>query len=167
LLAVGGAAVYAQQWSVTERDRFVNARADLALARSTRAIALRKRASPPSAAQLAAIDGWSTHARSIWLARLEVEQRLETAASVAHLPAPEVRVAQALEYGSDTPLLKAEVSGPYVAGAWLAFMRTLAANGPSFVVDKLDVSDAEAAQFALVLLFPVALDQPPPAEPQS
>lgn len=167
LLAVGAAAVYAQQWSATERDRFVGAQADLALARSDRAIALQKRASPPSAAQLAAADAWSTHARSIWLARLEIEQRLDTAAIVARLPAPEVRVAQALEDGSDTPLLKAEVSGPYLAGPWLAFLRALAANGPSFVVDKLDVSDAEAAQFALVLLFPVTLAQPPPAGPQS
>ncbi len=172
LLAVGAAAVYAQQWSASARDRFVNAQADLALARSSRAIALQKLAAgqgagAAGAAQLAAIDGWSTHARSFWLARLQIEQRLETAAAAAHLPAPEVRVAQALEDGSDTPLLKAEVSGPYEPGPWLAFMRALAADGPSFVVDKLDVSDAEASQFALVLLFPVTLDEPPPPEPQS
>ena len=163
LLAVGGAAVYAQGWSAAARDRYVNAQADLTLARSNRAIALQKGAGTGDDAQLAAIDGWSTHARSFWLARLAIEQRLETAAAAAHLRAPEVRVAQALEDGSDTPLLKAEVSGPYVAGPWLAFMRALAADGPSFVVDKLDVSDANAAQFALVLLFPVTLDEPPPA----
>ena len=162
LLAVGAAAVYAQQWNAAARDRFVNAQADLALARGNRAIALQRRAAAPDTAGLAAIDGWSTHARSFWLARLQIEQRLETAAAAAHLPAPEVRVAQALEDGSDTPLLKAEVSGPYLAGPWLAFMRALAADGPSLVVDKLDVSDADAAQFALVLLFPVQLDQPPP-----
>jgi hypothetical protein len=165
LLAVGAAAVYAQQWSAAQRDRFVTAQADLALARGNRAIALQKGAGPPSTAELAAIEGWSTHAHSFWLARLVIEQRLETAAAAAHLPAPEVRVAQALEDGSDMPLLKAEVSGPYLAGPWIAFMRELAADGPSFVVDKLDVSDAEAAQFALVLLFPVSLDEPPPAEP--
>jgi len=38
LLAVGGAAVYAQQWSATERDRYVNAESDLALARGARAL---------------------------------------------------------------------------------------------------------------------------------
>jgi hypothetical protein len=169
LLAVGAAAVYAQQWSAAERDRFVNAQADLALARSNRAIAMQRGAQSVGAggaAQLATIAAWSTHARSFWLARLEIEQRLGAAATAAHLPAPEIRIAQALEDGSDTPLLKAEVSGPYLAGPWLAFMRALAAGGPAFVVDKLDVSDADAAQFALVLLFPVALDEPPPAEPQ-
>lgn len=165
LLAVGGAAVYAQGWSAAARDRYVNAQADLTLARGNRAIALQKGVGTTDVSQLAAIDGWSTHARSFWLARLQIEQRLETAAAAAHLPAPEVRVAQALEDGSDTPLLKAEVTGPYVAGPWLAFMRSLTADGPSFVVDKLDVSDAEAAQFALVLLFPVTLDEPPPAAP--
>ena len=165
LIAAGAAAVYAQQWSAAERDRYVNAEADLSLARSNRAIALQKGAGSPSAAQLAAIDAWSTHARSFWLARLQIEQRLEAAATTAHLPSPEIRIAQALEDGSDTPLLKAEVSGPYVAGPWLAFMRALAADGPSFVLDKLDVSDAETAQFALVLLFPVTLDEPPAAAP--
>ncbi len=165
LLAVGAAAVYAQSWSAAERDRVASAEADLTLARSNRAIALQKGSSfAPDAAQLAAIQGWSTHARSFWMARLAIEQRLEAAATAAHLPAPEIRLAQALEDGSDTPLLKAEVSGPYVAGPWLAFMRSLGADGPSFVVDKLDVSDANAAQFALVLLFPVTLDEPPPAD---
>jgi hypothetical protein len=166
LLAVGAAAVYAQSWSAGERDRFVNAQADLALAKSNSLIARQKGVGGASdAAQLAAIDGWSTHARSFWLARLQIEQRLEAAAAAAHLPAPEIRIAQALEDGSDTPLLRAEVSGPYEAGPWLGFMRALAADGPSFVVDKLDVSDANAAQFALVLLFPVTLDEAPPAEP--
>jgi hypothetical protein len=166
LLALGAAAVYAQSWSAAQRDRVANAEADLTLARSNHAIALQKGTSDaPAAAQLAAITGWSTHARSFWMARLAIEQRLDAAAVAAHLPAPEIRIAQALEDGSDTPLLKAEVSGPYVAGPWLAFMRTLGAQGPSFVVDKLDVSDANTAQFALVLLFPVTLDEPPPAEP--
>jgi hypothetical protein len=166
LLAVGAAAVYAQGWSAAQRDRYVNAQADLTLARGNHAIAVQKAVADPSgAAPLAAIDGWSTHARSFWMARLAIEQRLEAAASAAHLPTPEIRIAQALEDSSDTPLLKAEVSGPYVAGAWIAFMRALAADGPSFVVDKLDVSDANTSQFALVLLFPVTLDTPPPAEP--
>jgi hypothetical protein len=166
LLALGAAAVYAQSWSAAQRDRVANAEADLTLARSNHAIALQKGTSDaPAAAQLAAIADWSTHARSFWMARLAIEQRLDAAAVAAHLPAPEIRIAQALEDGSDTPLLKAEVSGPYVAGPWLAFMRTLGAQGPSFVVDKLDVSDANTAQFALVLLFPVTLDEPPPAEP--
>jgi hypothetical protein len=163
LLAVGGAAVYAQQWSATQRDRYVNAEADLALARGNRALALQRGAGGADGSQLAAIEGWSTHAKSFWLARLQIEQRLGAAAAAAHLPSPEIRIAQALEDGAETPLLKAEVTGPYVRGPWLAFMRALAADGPAFVVDKLDVSDAEAAQFSLVLLFPVSLDEAAPA----
>ena len=90
------------------------------------------------------------------------------AAIAAHLPSPEIKVAEGLETGSDAPLLKAEVTGPYLPGPWLAFMRGLAGAGPAFVVDKLDVSDANTAQFDLTLLVPVTLDQPPappPAEP--
>jgi len=165
LLAAGAAAVYAQEWSSAQRDRYIGADADLALARSNRALALQHAAGTPDAARQAAIDGWSTHARNVWLARLQIEQRLESAAADAHLPSPEIRIAQALEDGSDTPLLKAEVTGPYVSGPWLAFMRGLAAGAPAFVVDKLDVSDAETAQFTLVLLFPVKLDESPPAVP--
>jgi hypothetical protein len=167
LLAVGGGAVYAQQWSATQRDRYVNAEADLALARSNRTLALQRGAGSVDAARLAAIDAWSTHAKSFWLARLQIEQRLGAAAAAAHLPSPEIRIAQALEEGSDAPLLKAEVSGPYVRGPWLAFMRALAVDGPAFVVDKLDVSDADNAQFALVLLFPVSLDGGATALPAS
>lgn len=165
LLALGAAAVYAQGWSSAVRDRFVNAQSDLALARSQHVIALQQSQASPAPAALGALEGWSTHARDIWLARLEIEQRLEAAAVAAHLPAPDVRIAQALEDGSDLPLLKAEVTGPYVAGPWLAFMRALG-DGPAFVVDKLSVGDANAAQFDLVLLFPVALDEPPPAAPE-
>jgi hypothetical protein len=60
-------------------------------------------------------------------------------------------------------LLKAEVSGPYLPTPWLAFMRGLAAEGPAMVVDKVDVSDASAAQFTVTLLVPVKLDQAPAA----
>jgi hypothetical protein len=112
-------------------------------------------------AQLGVAEAWTTHARDLWLARLAIEQRLSAAALAAHLPAPEIKVAEALESNSDIPLLKAEVSGPYLPGPWLAFMRAIAGDGPAFVVDKLDVSDAATAQFSLTLLVPVQLDQAP------
>ena len=46
-------------------------------------------------------------------------------------------------------------------------MRALSASGLAFVVDKLDVSDAETSQYSLTLLVPVSLDTSPPspAEP--
>jgi hypothetical protein len=168
LLAVGGGAYYAQDWAQGERDRFATDQADLAAARASRVAASRQSARP-DLAQLGQIDAWSTHGRTFWLARLEIEQRLEAAAAAAHLPSPEIRLAQAPEAGGDLTMVKAEVIGPYLQGPWLAFMRALAASGPAFVVDKLDVSDADTSQFSLSLLFPVKLDtpMPPPAEPGS
>jgi hypothetical protein len=162
LLATG--AYYAMQWSAGERDRYVAAQADLALAEQTRAAAARQGgAASADLAQLAAAEAWSTHARDLWLARLAIEQRLSAAALAARLPSPQIKVAEALESDSDVPLLKAEVSGPYLPTPWLAFMRALAADGPAVVVDKIDVSDASSAQFTVTLLVPVKLDQAPAA----
>jgi hypothetical protein len=168
LVALVVAAVYAFQWSAGERDRYVAAQADLTLAQQSRAAMRRQGADEGARAQLVAAQGWSTHAHDLWLARLAIEQRLSAAALAAHLPSPEIKVAEGLETGSDAPLLKAEVTGPYLPAPWLAFMRGVAGSGPAFVVDKLDVSDANSAQFDLTLLVPVNLDQPPappPAEP--
>ena len=162
-LALVTSAYYAMQWSAAERDRYVAAQADLALAQQTRAAAATQAAGGADVAQLSAAEAWSTHARDLWLARLAIEQRLSAAALAAHLPSPQIKVAEALESNSDIPLLKAEVSGPYAPGAWLAFMRAIASDGPAFVIDKLDVSDATTAQFSLTLLVPVQLDQAPPS----
>ena len=161
-LALATGAHYAMQWNAAERDRYVAAQADLALAQQTRAVtASQQRGGGVALAQLAAAGAWTTHARDLWFARLAIEQRLSAAAVAAHLPGAEIRVAEALESGGDIPLLKAEVSGPYLPGPWLAFMRGIAAQGPAVVVDKLDVSDAQTAQFNLTLLVPVMLDQAP------
>ncbi|HEY1752294.1 MAG TPA: hypothetical protein VGG29_13625 [Caulobacteraceae bacterium] len=162
LLAVGAVAYYAQGWAQGQRDRFATAQADLAAARASRVAAVRLGAARPAPAQLGEVDAWSTHGRSFWLARLQIEQRLEAAAAAARLPSPEIRLAEAPEAGGALMLVKAEVVGPYMQGPWLAFMRALAAPGPAFVVDKLDVSDADTAQFSLSLLFPVKLDAPAP-----
>lgn len=163
LAALATAAFYALQWSAGERERLASAQAELTLARQTRAIAAQRQAISVSAADLAAPQAWSLHARNLWLARLKIEQALSAAATSARLPTPQIEVAEALEDDSAAPLLKAEVSGPYVAGPWAAFLRALAGDGLVFVVDKLDVSDATASQYSLTLLAPVALDQPPAA----
>ncbi|HEY2708127.1 MAG TPA: hypothetical protein VGI95_08735 [Caulobacteraceae bacterium] len=169
LVAIGVAAFYAFQWSSSARDRFVAAQVDVALARQSAAAVRRHGADDGSQAQLQLAQGWSTHARTLWLARLAIEQRLSAAALAAHLPSPQIKVAEGLETGTSIPELKAEVSGPYLPGPWLDFMRGIAGSGPAFVVDKLDVSDAGAAQYDLTLLVPVSLDEPPPAaaEPSS
>ncbi|HLY79546.1 MAG TPA: hypothetical protein VKQ70_09245 [Caulobacteraceae bacterium] len=161
LLALLTAAFYAMQWSSGERDRYVAAQADVALAQQTRAAAARQGSADADLTQLGAAEAWTTHAHDLWLARLAIEQRLSAAALASHLPAPEIKVAEALESNSDIPLLKAEISGPYLPGPWLAFMRAIAGDGPAFVIDKLDVSDATTAQFSLTLLVPVQLDQAP------
>jgi hypothetical protein len=162
LLAAG--AYYAMQWSAGERDRYVAAQADLALAQQTRAAATQQGgAASTDQAQLATAESWSTHARDLWLARLAIEQRLSAAAVAARLPTPQIKVAEVLESDSDIPLLKAEVSGPYLPTPWLGFMRGLAAEGPAVVVDKIDVSDAAMSQFTVTLLVPVKLDQAPAA----
>jgi hypothetical protein len=163
LVALATAAFYALQWSSGERDRLAGAQADLTLARQTRAIAAQRGQSAVSRADLAAAQAWSVHARNLWLARLSIEQALSAAATTARLPSPQIKIAQALEDGSATPLLKAEVSGPYTPGAWAAFMRALAGGGLVFVIDKLDVSDAETSQYSLALLVPVSLDEAPVA----
>ena len=165
LVALVVAAVYAFQWSAASRDRYVAAAADLTLAQQHRAALSRQGADDGAAAQVRAAAGWTTHAHDLWLARLAIEQRLSAAALAAKLPSPDIKVAEALETGSDAPLLKAEVTGPYLPGPWLAFMRNLASGGPAFVVDKLDVSQGGASQFDLTLLVPVTLDAPPPAPP--
>jgi hypothetical protein len=163
LVALATAAFYAFEWSSTERDRYAAAQADLSLARQTRAIAAQRAGSAVSGADLAAAQAWTLHARNLWLARLKIEQALSTAAVSAHLTSPQIKIAEALEDGSAAPLLKAEISGPYTPGAWSAFMRALTASGLVFVIDKLDVSDAEASQFSLTLLLPVSLDESPAA----
>ena len=162
MLALVTGAFYAMQWSASERDRYVAAQADLALAQQTHASAAHRDTGSADLAQLAAAEAWSTHARDLWLARLAIEQRLEKAAVAARLPSPEIKVAEGLETGSDVPLLKAEVSGPYLPGPWLAFMRGAAADGPALVIDKLDVGQAGATQFSVTFLAPVKLDRPPP-----
>jgi hypothetical protein len=167
MLALVTGAYYAMQWSAGERDRYVAAQADLGLAQQARAAAARQGgAASADLAELATAEAWSTHARDLWLARLAIEQRLSAAAVAARLPSPQIKIAEGLETDSDVPLLKAEVSGPYLPGPWLAFMRALAGEGPAVVIDKIDVSDAATSQFTVTLLVPVKLDQAP-AEPGS
>jgi hypothetical protein len=163
LTALTTAAFYTLRWSSGERDRVAAAQADLALARQSRAIATQRGGARDNVAGLASAAAWSLHARNLWLARLKIEEALSAAATAARLPSPQLKVAEALEDGSAAPVLKAEVSGPYVSRAWIDFMRALAASGLVFVVEKLDVSDVQASQYSVTLLVPVMLDEPPPA----
>jgi hypothetical protein len=163
LVALAGAAFVAQQWSGAQRDRYAAAQADLMLARQARVAASRGGLDDFDLAQLRSLSSWSVHAPDIWLARIRIEQRLVVAAADARLPSPEIKLAEALETGGPVPLLKAEISGPYVGAPVLRFLNTLALDQPAFVVDKFDASDADTAQYKLTLLFPVAFDSARPA----
>jgi hypothetical protein len=167
LAALVTAAVFALQWSQGQRDRLAAAQADLMLARQSRALAARASLDDFDLAQLRAQSSWSTHGETIWLVRLKIEQRLNAAAVSAGLPAPTISIGEGLEEGAGTPLLRAEITGPYVSAAWVRFLDQLASGAPAFVVGKLDVSSAETAQYRLVLLFPVVIDRPGPAPAES
>ena len=152
-------AFYALQWSDGQRERLTAAQADLILAHETRISAQHSGLSDADRAQLHALSDWSVHGETLWLARLKIEQQLHAAAVESGLPAPDISVGEALEDNIATPLLRAEISGPYVRASWLRYLDRLASLPSAFVIRKLDVSDAETAQFRLALLFPVVIDQ--------
>jgi len=157
LLALAAAAFTAASWSADQRDRYAAAQADLMLARQMR-LASRGGAEAPARAQLAILSGWTTPARNIWMARIALEQALTAAADRAGLPDPEIRVAEGLEGDAALPMVKVEVSGPYVAGPFTAFLSTLAQDRRVFVVDRLRIDDVDTARYRLELLFPVAIE---------
>jgi len=166
MTALAVLASLALQWSDGQRERLSAAQADLMLAHETRAQARQSGLSDADRAQLGALSSWSVHGETIWLARLKIEQQLHAAAVEAGLPTPAISVGEGLEDNIATPLLRAEITGPYVRASWLRYLDRLASMPAALVIRKLDVSDAETAQFRLVLLFPVTLDQTPaqPAE---
>jgi len=157
LLALATAAFTAASWSADQRDRYAAAQADLMLARQTR-LALRGGSEAPAQARLAIMSGWTTPARNIWMARIALEQALTAAADRAGLPDPEIRVAEGLEGDAALPMVKVEVSGPYVAGPFTAFLSALAQDRRAFVVDRLRIDDVDTARYRLELLFPVAIE---------
>jgi hypothetical protein len=162
------AAFYALQWSDGQRERLTAAQADLMLAHETRAQAQRSGLSDADRTQLRFVSDWSVHGETIWLARLKIEQQLHATAVEAGLPSPDINVGEGLEDNVATPLLRAEITGPYVRASWLRYLERLAALPSVFVIRKLDVSDADTAQYRLVLLFPVAIgpEQGQPAGPE-
>ena len=159
LVFLAGAVFLAQQWSGTQRDRYATAQADLLLARQARVAASRGGLDDFDLAQLRSLSGWEVHGPNVWLARIRIEQQLVAAATAAHLPSPEIKLAEAADTGP-VPTLKAEISGPYVGAPVLAFLHILAAGQAAFVVDKFDASDAATAEYRLTLLCPIAIDGP-------
>ena len=156
LLALAVAAFSALGWSQEQRDRYAAAQADLILARQVRQAA-RGGLDTVQRAQLATVTDWTTRDRNIWLARIQLEQAIANAAAQAGAPDPEIRVAEGLEGDPTLPLVRVEVTGPYVAGSFAAFLRNLAADRHTLVVDRLEIGDASTAQYRLSLLFPVEI----------
>lgn len=154
LLALAVAAFSALGWSQDQRERYAAAQADLMLARQLRHTA-RGGLDRAQRVQLAAASDWSTRDRNIWLARIRLEQAVAEAAAQAGTPDPEIQVAEDLEGDPALPLVRAEVSGPYVAASFAGLLRNLADSPHAVVVQRLEIGDTEAARYRLSLLFPV------------
>ncbi len=158
LTALAVVDVKAFQWAGAQRDRYQVAQADLALARQRRAAQDRDQLDAFDRAQLAALSGWSEHGRNLWLVRVRIEQRIVAAAQAAGLANIQVRLAEAPEGDAATPLLRAEVTGPYVSGPVVAFLKRLASDPKTFALDEMEVNTADAPEFKLALLFPIQID---------
>lgn len=154
LLALAVAAFSALGWSQDQRERYAAAQADLMLARQLRHTA-RGGLDRAQRVQLASVSDWSTRDRNIWLARIRLEQAVAEAAAQAGAPDPEIQVAEDLEGDPALPLVRAEVSGPYVAASFAALLRNLADDPHAMVVQRLEIGDTDAARYRLSLLFPV------------
>ncbi len=154
LLALATAAFTAFGWSQDQRDRYAAAQADLLLARQAR-LTTRGGLDGVQRAQLAALSDWTTRGRNIWMTRIDLEQAIAVAAAQAGTPDPEIQVAEAVEGDAALPLVRAEVSGPYVAGPFAAFLQALAAGDHTMVVDRVEIGDANTARYRLTLLFPI------------
>jgi hypothetical protein len=154
LLALAVAAVSALGWSQDQREGYAAAQADLMLARQVRNTA-RGGLDRVQRAQLASVSDWSTRDRDIWLARIRLEQAIAEAAARAGAPDPEIQVSEDLEGEPALPLVRVEVSGPYVASSFAALLRDLADDSHAVVVQRLEIGDTEAARYRLSLLFPV------------
>jgi hypothetical protein len=154
LLALAVLAFTALGWSQDQRDRYAAAQADLLLARQVRQ-ASRGGLDGVQRAQLATVADWTTRDRNIWLARIKLEQTVATAAAQAGAPAPDIQIGEGLEGDPALPLVRVEVSGPYVAASFAALLRALADSRPAMVVERLEIGDTDAASYRLSLLFPV------------
>jgi hypothetical protein len=157
LIALAMAAISALGWSQDQREGYAAAQADVMLARQARHTA-RGGLDRVQRAQLAAVSDWSTRDRDIWLARIRLEQTIAEAAAQAGAPDPEIQVAEDLEGDPALPLVRAEVSGAYVADSFAALLRNLADDPHAMVVQRLEIGDTEAARYRLSLLFPVDVD---------
>ncbi|HEY5411075.1 MAG TPA: hypothetical protein VIJ94_10160 [Caulobacteraceae bacterium] len=160
LALLGFGAFEAFGWADGQRERYELAQADLALAHQARADRLRDTPDAFDVAQLHALSTWSQHGRNLWLVRLKVEQQIVEAASGAGLADAKVKLAEAPEGDSAAPLLRAEVTGSYRGGGLVGLLKRLSDNQTTYILDRLEVSRADAPQFKIELLFPVQVAAP-------
>ncbi len=155
LVLMGLAVAQAEHWRADQQDRYQAALADVAATRSERAALARGRFSAADRATLATLADWPVGGRDLWMVRLALEQRLALAAKAAGLPSPEIRIAEGLQGSPSAPLLKAEISGPYLSQPLVGLLRRLCEGPQAVLVDDLQVSDPTTARYRLSLLFPV------------
>ena len=154
VLALAVGAFSALGWSQDQREHYAAAQADLLLTRQVRHAA-HGGLDRAQRAQLASLSDWSTRDRNVWLARIQLERAIAAAAARAGAPDPEIQVAQDLEGDPAMPLVRVEISGPYVAAPFAALLRNLADDQRAMVVQRLEIGDTDAARYRLSLFFPI------------
>ncbi len=160
LALLGGGAYETLQWADAERTRYALAQADLVLAEQSRATQAHDRLGATDRAELEALSSWSEHGATLWMVRLKVEQRLVQAAAMAGLKDTQIKLAEALEGDAASPLLRAEVTGPFHGDRGVVLLlKRLSDGDTAFALDRLEV-DTSAAEFKLALSFPVHVDAP-------
>jgi hypothetical protein len=155
LIALLVAATSSLQWSGQQRERYANAQADLMLARQVRAAMAHEGLDGFNRAQVKNLDALSLNYADPWMARLDLERRIVAAAAEAGLSEPEIRVAEGLEDSGGLSVLKAEITGPYAAAPFVAFLKRMTVSPPEFFIDRLQVEGTDATRFRLELWFPV------------
>ncbi len=158
LVVIVAGAVAAVEWAGDQREREVLALADV---QARRQAADRAASGGPGRgvrAQLAAAETWSLRAPDIWIARVRIEEQLVAAAAAAGMSQAQVEVFAGGEADGAAPLVRAEVSGPYVRPQLVGLLQRVYAAPSAVVVERIQVQTAEDPRFKLSLLYPVAPD---------
>ena len=160
LVAILAAAVTATEWAADQREREVLALADLQARRQAAARITAGGPGPGLRAQLAAAQAWSLNAPDLWIARVRVEEQLAAAALAAGVKDAQVEVFAGAEADGAQPLVRAEISGPYLRPQLAALLQGIYASPAAVVVERIQVKAVEEPSFKVSLLYPVAADTP-------
>lgn len=154
LVALGAVMMMSADFAARRREAYALAEADLT-ARRELAAAGSRRDGAGDADQLRIATERSIKGSDIWMARVDLEQHLASAATAAGIAAPRITVADEEEAAAPTGILRAEMTAAYDGPALIRLLETLSADPRAYFVDGLTVDKGEAAEFTLNLSFPV------------